>query len=68
MFWLSTVNVSQAMEPIASDSRPWATLKKFWQFSSLYGSYQAEPPSQRRLFILELERECLKRVVNGIQS
>ena len=46
MFWLSIANVSSALEPIAAYSRPWATVKKFWQFCNAYGEYQATPLGQ----------------------
>ncbi|WP_155523600.1 hypothetical protein [Nodosilinea nodulosa] len=55
MLWLSMVHVSDELEPIAADSRPWATLQKFWRFCNLYGEYQSRPPSLRRQFIVELE-------------
>lgn len=56
MFWLSTLTNSTALDAIASDARPWAVLKKFWQFSNRYGEYQSRPPSQRRQFILDMEQ------------
>jgi hypothetical protein len=56
MFWLSISNVSPALEPIAAHSRPWSTVKKFWQFCNSYGEYQATPPGQRRQFILNMEQ------------
>jgi len=55
MFWLSISSISPELEAIAAHTRPWATLKKFWQFCNAYGEYQAHPPSQRRKFILEKE-------------
>lgn len=55
MFWLSMSNVAPELEAIAAHTRPWALIKKFWQFSNAYGEYQAQPPSQRRRYIFEQE-------------
>lgn len=55
MLWLSMFHVSDALEPIAADTRPWATLQKLWRFCNLYGEYHSKPPSLRRKFIVELE-------------
>lgn len=57
MLWLSTTNVSPELEGIAAYTRPWAILKRFWQFSQQYGEYQATPPSHRRQFILDMEQQ-----------
>lgn len=56
MIWLSISNVSPASESIAADSRPWAKLKRFWEFCRFYGEYQATPLWQRRQFILDYEK------------
>ncbi|MGG6241522.1 hypothetical protein ACQ4N7_23090 [Nodosilinea sp. AN01ver1] len=56
MLWLSMVQTSEALDPIAPDSRPWATVEKFWRFCKLYGDYQATPPRLRRQFIISLEQ------------
>ena len=53
MFWLSISSKSPELDAIAAHTRPWATLKKFWQFSKTYGEYQSRPPSQRRQFIID---------------
>ncbi|PSN13866.1 hypothetical protein C7293_14065 [filamentous cyanobacterium CCT1] len=50
------VQTSEALAPIAPDSRPWATVEKFWQFCKRYGDYQATPPRLRRQFIINLEQ------------
>jgi hypothetical protein len=55
MFWLSISTLSPELEAIAPQARPWAIIKKIWQFSRTYGEYQSLPPSQRRNFILEQE-------------
>lgn len=55
MFWLSTVSNAPELDAIAPRSRPWAILKKFWQFSNRYGEYQSRPPSQRRQFVIDTE-------------
>ncbi|WP_169612658.1 hypothetical protein [Nodosilinea sp. P-1105] len=52
MFWLSMVQTSAALQPIAAHSRPWSHLKQFWRFCCFYGEYQAQPPSRRRRFML----------------
>lgn len=57
MFWLSVCSISPELDPIASDARPWAILKAFWQFSNSYGEYHSRPPSLRRRFIIEKEKE-----------
>ncbi|MBE9157656.1 hypothetical protein IQ265_12585 [Nodosilinea sp. LEGE 06152] len=56
MLWLSIGQTSEALDPIAVNSRPWATLEKFWRFCKLYGDYQATPPRLRRQFIINLEQ------------
>lgn len=56
MFWLSISSVSTELEAIAAHTRPWALLKKFWQFSNSYGEYQSLPPSKRRQFIIDGEQ------------
>ena len=56
MFWLSMSNCSTALDAIAAHTRPWAILKKFWQFSNAYGEYQSLPPSHRRQFIIDREQ------------
>lgn len=53
MFWLSISSRSSELDAIAAHTRPWAILKKFWQFSKTYGEYQSLPPSQRRQFIID---------------
>lgn len=55
MFWLSISSVSPELAEIAANTRPWAIVKKFWQFSNAYGEYQSHPPSHRRQFIIERE-------------
>ncbi|NER79087.1 MAG: hypothetical protein F6K42_05810 [Leptolyngbya sp. SIO1D8] len=56
MFWLSISNTASELKPIAAHTRPWALLKKFWQFSNTYGEYQSLPPSRRRQFLIEKEQ------------
>lgn len=56
MFWLSISNHSSELDAIAAHTRPWAILKKFWQFSKAYSEYQSLPPSHRRQFIIDKER------------
>lgn len=56
MFWLSIAQTSQALDPIAPNRRPWAKVKKFWQFCRFYGDYQATPPSLRRQLIIDREQ------------
>ncbi|MBD1915423.1 MULTISPECIES: hypothetical protein [Cyanophyceae] len=53
MFWLSIAQRSEAFDPITTNRRPWAKVKKFWQFCRFYGDYQATPPSLRRQFIID---------------
>lgn len=56
MLWLSISSTSTELDPIASHTRPWALLKKFWRFSNTYGEYQSLPPCKRRQFILDREQ------------
>lgn len=56
MLWLSMCQTSEALDPIAANSRPWATVEKFWRFCKLYGNYQATPPHLRRQFIINFEQ------------
>ena len=56
MLWLSTFNISNELEGITRDTRPWALLRKFWQFSNTYGDYHSLPPSKRRRFIIDYEQ------------
>jgi hypothetical protein len=56
MLWLSICNTSEALNPVAGPSRPWANVEKIWRFCQLYGDYQATPPSRRRQFILDREQ------------
>ncbi|WP_156119681.1 hypothetical protein [Leptolyngbya sp. KIOST-1] len=67
MFWLSICQRSEALDPIAPDSRPWANVEKFWRFCKLYGDYQATPPRLRRRFILNLE-STLEQASSGGQA
>ena len=55
MLWLSMVQTSTALNPIAPDSRPWARVEKFWRFCNRYGDYQATPPHLRRQFMINLD-------------
>ncbi|MGF1517101.1 MAG: hypothetical protein ACFCVB_04750 [Nodosilinea sp.] len=61
MLWLSICNTSEALDPVAGNSCPWANVEKFWRFCQLYGDYQATPPSHRRQFIMD--REQARRLV-----
>ncbi|MEM9004798.1 MAG: hypothetical protein AAGE59_14905 [Cyanobacteria bacterium P01_F01_bin.86] len=56
MFWLSISSCSSELNAIAAHTRPWATLKKFWQFSQTYGEYHSLPPSRRRQFLIDMEQ------------
>lgn len=55
MLWLSISNRAPELNGLSPDTRPWALVKKFWQFCNSYGEYHALPPSQRRRFIIERE-------------
>lgn len=56
MLWLSMCQTSDALDPVAANSRPWANLQTFWRFCQRYGEYQATPPSQRRKFVIAMEQ------------
>ncbi len=65
MFWLSICQTSNALDPITSNRRPWATVEKFWQFCQFYGDYQATPPSRRRQFIFYTEQARIRQRACG---
>jgi hypothetical protein len=54
MFWLSICQTSEALDPVAGNSRPWANMQRFWRFCQRYGEYQSLPPSQRRKFAIAM--------------
>ncbi|MBE9137808.1 hypothetical protein IQ254_11495 [Nodosilinea sp. LEGE 07088] len=57
MLWLSMCQTSNALDPIAANSRPWAKVEKFWRFCQLYGDYQATSPSLRRQLAINIEQD-----------
>jgi hypothetical protein len=57
MLWLSICHTSDALDPVTTNSRPWANVKKFWRFCKLYGDYQATPPSLRRQLLINIEQD-----------
>lgn len=57
MLWLSITNTSNPLSAIAPNTQPWAVVQKIWQFCNIYGNYKAQPPSQRRQFIIDHEQQ-----------